>query len=214
MNAIRNCLKTLLVAAIAVLGIAYAQTLPPQWRKINNDPANNYEATLSADARFEGQYGALVRRVTPNRGQSEFGGLIQVARAAPWRGQRVLMRAWIKTLQADAGGMWLRIDAANTSLAMDNMGNRTIKGTTGWSQYEIVLDVPQEAEYLVYGVLLLGGGVLDIDNVEFMAAPPGAKTTLLYNDGAVKLKHGQTYTPPRIVLDAPSNLDFEQPPAP
>ena len=60
---------------------------------------------------------------------------------------------------------------------------------------EIVMDVPQQAEYFVYGVLLIGGGVLDFDNVEFMSAPPGAKTTTLYNEGAMKLKHGQTYTP-------------------
>ena len=108
-----------------------------------------------------------MRRVTPAKGQSEFGGLIQIARAAPWRGQRVLMRAWIKTTQADAAGMWLRIDAPGTPLAMDNMGNRTIKGSNGWSQHEIVLDVPRQAEYLVYGVMLIGGGALDCDNVEF-----------------------------------------------
>ncbi len=214
MPKLASTIKRLLFAAMAVVGLAHAQTLPPEWRKINNDPDANYEATLSASAAFEGHFGATLRRVTPANGQSEFGGLIQIARAAPWRGQRVLMRAWIKTTQADAVGMWLRIDAVDTALAMDNMGNRTIKGTTGWSQYEIVLDVPQQAEYLIYGVLLIGGGVLDFDNVEFMAAPPGTKTTLLYNEGAMKLKHGQTYTPPRIVLDAPSNLDFEQAPAP
>ena len=206
--------KHLLLLVIAAAGIAHAQTLPPQWRKINNDPDGNYQATLSADAAFEGHYGASVRRVTPAKGHNEFGGFIQIARAAPWRGQRVLMRAWIKTIQADAGSMWLRIDAADNYLLMDNMGNRTIKGTTGWSQYEIVMDVPQRAEYLVYGVFLIGGGVLDVDNVEFMPAPPGAKTTTLYNEGYMKLKHGQIYTPPRIVLEAPSNLDFEQPPAP
>jgi hypothetical protein len=194
-------------------GAVLAEVLPPDWREIRLTP-DNYEVTLASDAAFEGHYGASVRRTAPNVRPGDFGGFIQVALAAPWRGQRVAMRAWIKSEQADSGQMWLRIDSANDRLAMDNMDNRPVKGSTGWALYEIVMDVPMEAEYLFYGLLLGGSGRVDFDNVQFLPAPVGAKTTNQYKEGLMKLKHGQVYTPPSIVLAAPSNLDFESPPTP
>lgn len=213
MNPIRRCFQHLVLAATALAGAAHAEVLPPDWFEIRFMP-ENYEVTLAGDAKFEGSYGASVRRTGPGVKPGDFGGFIQAARAAPWRGQRVAMRAWIKSEHADSGQMWLRIDAANDFLAMDNMDNRPIKGTTGWALYEIVMDVPLRAEYLVYGLFLAGGGRVDFDNVQFLPAPVGAKATNQYKEGYMKLKHGQNYTPPRIVFDSPSNLDFEQAPAP
>ena len=192
---------------------ARAEVLPPDWREIRFMP-DNYEVTLASDAAFEGHFGASVRRTAPNVRPGDFGGFIQVARAAPWRGQRVALRAWLKSEEADSGQMWLRIDSANNRLAMDNMDNRPVKGSTGWALYEIVMDVPMEAEYLFYGLLLAGGGRVDFDNVQFLPAPVGTRTTNQYKEGAMKLKHGEVYTPPSIVLTVPSNLDFERPRVP
>jgi hypothetical protein len=153
--------------------------------------------------------GGSVRRITPVTNADECGGFIQAARAEPWRGQRILMRGWIRTEQATSGNMWLRIDSARRSLALDNMDRRPIKGTTGWAPYEIVLDVPPTAKYLVYGVFLVGEGRVDIDNVEFMIAPPGTETTPHYGPFQLRPPPGTEYTPPSVVLDAPSNLGFE-----
>lgn len=216
-TAVASAATVLLIALAAALAPpAAAQTaevLPHDWFEIRFRPAD-YDVTLDASAAFEGHYGGSVRRITPIVDRNDFGGFIQPVRAAPWRGKRIAMRAWIKTEQADSAQMWLRIDAADNYLAMDNMDNRPIKGTTGWALYEIVMDVPDRAEYLVYGVFLAGGGRVDIDNVQFLPAPAGAKTTNQYKEGLMKLKHGQTYTPPRTVLEAPSNLDFERAPVP
>jgi len=201
------------VVSATLAGAARAEILPPDWREIRLTP-DNYEVTLASDAAFEGNYGASVRRMAPDVRQGEFGGFIQVAQAAPWRGRRVAMRAWIKTELADRGQLWLRIDSANGPLALDNMDNRPVKGSTGWALYEIVMDVPMEAENLVYGLFLVGSGRVDFDNVQFLPAPVGAKTTNQYKEGALKLKQGQVYTPPSIVLAVPGNLDFERPPTP
>jgi hypothetical protein len=212
MHLIRFVQQVAFVSA-TLAGAASAEVLPPDWREIRLTP-DNYEVTLASDAAFEGNYGGSVRRMAPDVRQGEFGGFIQVAQAAAWRGQRIAMRAWIKSEQADRGQLWLRIDAATGPLAMDNMDNRPVKGSTGWALYEIVMDVPLEAEYLVYGLLLSGGGRVDFDNVQFLPAPVGAKTTNQYKEGFMKIKHGQVYTPPSIVLAVPGNLDFERPPNP
>ena len=122
------------------------------------------------------------------------------------------MRAWIRTENAESASLWLRIDAADRSLALDNMERRSVSGTTGWLLYEIVMDVPEDAATLVYGVFLVGVGRIDVDDVHFLPVPVGARSTTVYEENQLKLKQGQIYTPPSIVQDAPTNLDFERVP--
>ncbi len=46
-------------------------------------------------------------------------------------------------------GLWLRVDNAdNQPLSFDNMYDRGITGTTAWTKYEIILDVPDNASNL------------------------------------------------------------------
>jgi hypothetical protein len=195
---------------------ADAQTTPPpvevaaQWFKIRNGFAAQYEARQTEEAAFEGQYGVSVLSMgAPTKGA--FGGILQASHVADaLRGQRVAMRAWIRTESAESGSLWLRIDAADRVLALDNMEHRSVSGTTGWLLYEIVMDVPVDAATLVYGVFLVGTGRMDVDDVHFLPVPVGATSTTVYQENQLKPKQG--YTPPRIVEDAPTNLDFERVP--
>lgn len=205
-HAIAKACATVAIAVAAAA--AHAETLPVDWREINFVP-DDYEVTLDAAAAYLGNYGASVRRITPVASQDEFGGFIQAARAEPWRGQRILMRGWIRTERAMSANMWLRIDSNRRTLALDNMDRRPVRGTTGWAPYEIVMDVPPTAEYLVYGVFLIGDGRLDFDNVEFAIAPPGTATTDHFRPFQLRPPPGTDYTPPSVVLDMPSNLGFE-----
>jgi hypothetical protein len=95
-HAITQACATLVIAAAAA---AHAETLPLDWREISYVPAE-YDVTLDPTAAFQGNYGGSVRRITPVTNTDEFGGFIQAARAEPWRGQRILMRGWIRTEQA------------------------------------------------------------------------------------------------------------------
>jgi len=54
---------------------------------------------------------------------------------------------------ADRAGLWLRVDGPLGMLALDNMQDRPLRGTTGWTQASIVLDVAHEATHLVFGGL-------------------------------------------------------------
>lgn len=195
---------------------ANAQTTPPpvevaaQWFKIRNSFAAQYEARQTEEAAFEGQYGISVRSLGPPT-KGAFGGVLQASHVADaLRGQRVAMRAWIRTENAESASLWLRIDAADRVLALDNMEHRSVSGTTGWLLYEIVMDVPIDAATLVYGVFLVGTGRMDVDNVHFLPVPVGTMSTTVYEENQLKPKQG--YTPPSIVQDAPANLDFERVP--
>lgn len=45
------------------------------------------------------------------------------------------------------------------------LGNRPIAGTTSWSPYSIVLDVPKSGKEIALGVLLYGKGKVWVDSI-------------------------------------------------
>ncbi len=85
-----------------------------------------------------------------------------------YRGKRVRLSGYLKSVDAGWAAFWLRIDAANfdaVPLAFDNMDDRQIKGTTNWKKYELVLDVPSEASLIAFGVMLGGKGQIWVDEL-------------------------------------------------
>jgi hypothetical protein len=74
-----------------------------------------------------------------------------------------LSSAMVRAEQAtNWGGLWLRIDGPDGVLTIDNMSDRALRGTTDWTQADIVLDVPDQATELHFGTLLDGAGAFDI----------------------------------------------------
>ncbi len=49
----------------------------------------------------------------------------------------------------------------------DNMSNRPILGDTGWQQYALVVDVPEESTSMNFGLFLIGIGKMWLDEVKF-----------------------------------------------
>lgn len=115
--------------------------------------------------------------------QSGFGTLMQSVKADPFRSMRVRMSGWVKANGvADWAGLWMRVDGPDTrktgrSLSFDNMENRPIKGTSDWTRYEIVLDVPPESVEIAFGILLAGTGEVWLDDVQFVNVGNDVPTT-------------------------------------
>ena len=61
---------------------------------------------------------------------------------------------------------------AAAMLGFDNMQSRPIKGTADWKQYDVVLDVPNEARGIAFGILLAGAGQAWMDDLQFEAVAP------------------------------------------
>jgi RNA polymerase sigma factor (sigma-70 family) len=87
------------------------------------------------------------------------------------RGKRVRLSGWIKTANASNwGGMQMVVLSADEKvLALDDMGDRPIHGTTDWQQCSIVSDIPREAAKISFRAFLRGGGELWCDDVQFDA---------------------------------------------
>ncbi len=91
------------------------------------------------------------------------------------------------------------------ALAFDNMKDRPIKGTTEWRKYEVVLDVPEEAEDIFFGFLLHGTGRAWVDDITFDVVGRDVATTDLRLEPQIN-DEGPSPDLPK----EPRNLDFER----
>jgi hypothetical protein len=155
-------LATLLAVAANAEGPA-----PAGWLLAGSTPASYEVGTAPQGGQFRGPAGFLRSKDTP----AGFGTLMQMIRAEDYRGKRVRFSATVRTeALASWAGLWMRVDGKQgdgraKTLAFDNMMARPIKGTTDWQPHEVVLDVPEEAAALAYGVLINGAGAAYLDNV-------------------------------------------------
>jgi tetratricopeptide (TPR) repeat protein len=122
-------------------------------------------------------------------GSQGFGTLTKRLDADRFHGTLVRYSGFLKTTDVRGwAGLWMRVDGdADKKLRFDNMMHpvdRSVAGTTDWTQYEIVLDVPPEATAIYLGFLLSGTGTVWGDDLllEILSAsddpgplPPGAK---------------------------------------
>jgi hypothetical protein len=183
-------LRTL--APLAVTVVCVFAVTPRGWMLAGSNPTS-YESGIDAQISCSGHPAAFLKSTATHI--DGFGTLMQEFRADHYVGKRVRFSAFVKTQDASGwAGLWMRIDKGATQLAFDNMQNRPIKGTTDWQKYDVVLDVPQDATGVFFGVLLGGTGEVWISNVKFEAVGPDVPTTS---------------TPPPMLSAEPTNLNFE-----
>lgn len=67
----------------------------------------------------------------------------------------------------ELAAFWFRVDGSLSKgiLALDNMQDRPVKGTTDWNYYSLVLDIPDNAASVLFGVLLQGPGKVWADGM-------------------------------------------------
>jgi hypothetical protein len=67
----------------------------------------------------------------------------------------------------------MRVDSqARHSAAFYNSQDKPIKGTTDWQERSVVLDVPQDAKAIMFGVIGSGKGAVWIDQLAFETVGP------------------------------------------
>ncbi len=165
----KTSLKIKFILILALIGSLFS------FRNINlevvkgwylaGDSPKNYQIGTETNTERNGKV-AYLKSIKNGSG---FGTIMQTFAAANYLGKRVKLTGYIKSSGVnDWAGMWFRIDGAkNEMLGFDNMQSRAIKGETEWTQYSIVLDVPNESKNIAYGVLLSGQGSVWIDDLKF-----------------------------------------------
>lgn len=172
-----------LVIALAALGFgqvagAAEPAAPHRWDVTGGKP-QDYSVSLDVVNSHGGEKSALVRSVVPN--PTSFGALVQVLSAADYRGKRLRLSAFVRSRDlSEWAGLWMRLDGVNAQvLGFDNMQNRPIKGDTEWQRYSVVLDVPEAAQDVHFGILLAGAGSVWLNDVSLDTVPASIPTTAL-----------------------------------
>jgi len=128
---------------------------------------------MRADAAFarSGQWCLRLDYLGAHRpGPQVFGAANRTFPVELGRGRRLTLSGWIRTSDVTTGwaGLWLRVDGPEGAvLAIDNMQDRGVAGTTPWRRYEVVLDVSAEAGAIYFGPLLAGNGTAWFDDLDF-----------------------------------------------
>jgi hypothetical protein len=106
----------------------------------------------------------------------EFGSLMQRCPGRFLAGRIIRLEGELRTENVTEGvGLWLRADGDDRpNLVFDNMWDKRIRGTTPWARYSIEALLPSGIDWLNYGILLSGSGLVSADNLRlFVLTPDG-----------------------------------------
>jgi hypothetical protein len=178
-NVTLSGLKTM--AAIAACSLALSAAVPPGWMLAGSRPAD-YDSAVDSQTVYNGRPSAYLRYVSANEPKSGgFGTLMQSFAATAYIGQRVRFSANVRSDSVQEwAGLWMRVDqnaATRKVLAFDNMQNRSIKGTTEWRSYEVVLDVPEGSTSISLGILMGGKGTVWLNSANVEVVPKSVPVT-------------------------------------
>ncbi len=192
----KTTLKIAMLVFVLVLAMAFDE--PVGWAKRGSMPAS-YDMGIEKGTGINGSDAATIK--SKKKKIDGFGTLLQACVADTFRGKRVRMSGYMRSEDvAGWAGFWLRVDKDSsgtiTTLSFDNMYDRHVKGTTSWTKYEIVLDVPADASMLYYGALLNSTGQIWFDDINFNIVDESVPVTGNYKQKKPK--------------PAPTNLDFEK----
>ncbi len=179
-----------LLVSLILVTTAFQDDVLKGWRKI--DKSNSYEMKIEKNGGQDGKNCATIKSI--RRKISGYGALSQSINADKYHYTKVRFSGYIKTQDVKGeASFWMRVDGKSSNaspIISDSMHDRSIKGSTAWSKYEIVLEVPYSARSISYGAMLRGTGQFWFDNLNLESVPDSIKTTNR--------------------SDAPKNLDFEE----
>jgi len=101
------------------------------------------------------------------------------------------------------------VDGTNRMLGLTNMGNRPVRGTTNWKEYNVTLDVPENAMSIAFGALFLGRGQAWVDDFEFEVVGTDVPSTNMLTPGQINQEWPELAQTSREYPRKPVNLAFE-----
>jgi hypothetical protein len=146
-----------------------------------------------------------------------FGVCRQWIRATRYRGKRIRLAAYLRTVDTgpsrrSGARLDLLVFSATHRFGGAAMRGRLIHGTTGWTRYDRVIDVPKEAALLAIDVVLAGPGQVWVDDVTLEVVGADVPTTARCERRAELAEEIKQRLQTRLqeAPRRPINLDFER----
>jgi len=165
-------------AGLVLAPLAAHAQVPAGWQAVT-DGSGEYAVSADVARRDGGQgyAGATIKaNVASPRGSAM---LAQSIRADAYRGKRVRLSGFLKTIGVNEGTavLFMRVDGDGGVMSSDFMENRPLMLTTDWARQEIVLDIPRNAVGFTYGFMLGGSGQAWLDDVQLDVVSDDVPTT-------------------------------------
>jgi hypothetical protein len=177
--------------------------MPIGWRRGPDGSGDQYQITVDTSIKHSGKASASLKFACGSDSDA-WAYLSQNIAADDFRGKRVRLSGWLKTNDVTGASLIMRVDGERQMLAFDNMDNRTIKGTTDWKWYSLVLDVPVAAKQIFLGVLPRGRGQTWADDLKLEVVDQSVPSTNLSEP-----KDLPATKRPKVINPHPINLGFE-----
>ncbi len=147
---------------------------PPGWVTGQHAGAPSYLFTLDEAERHGGRHSLRIDNIGPE----PFGAIYQAVPVTGLAGKTLRLRGWVKA--RDAGGrragwgtaLQLQAKKGGSPLAYNTLADHIIRGSHDWTQREVVLAIPPDAELVEVGILLRGAGSVWLDDVELAVVSP------------------------------------------
>jgi hypothetical protein len=164
-------------AAVLLAPTAHAQ-VPAGWQAVT-DGSGEYSVTSDGARRDGGQgfAGATIKANVEDPHGSAM--LAQSIRADAYRGKRIRLSGYLKTIGVNEGTavLFMRVDGDGVVQTSDYMQNRPMMLTTDWQRQDVVLDIPRDAIGVTYGFLLSGSGQAWLDELSIEVVGNDVATT-------------------------------------
>lgn len=158
----------------------YPYRIPKGWF-VTGEATETYAVGLDPAVTYQGRPCVTIQ-AGPQ--PSEFAGLAQMFKAGVYQGKRLRFSAVLRTAEVEnRAALFMRVSAADGRLlAFDNMRNRPLTGSSDWAQQVIVLDVDEQAEDILFGLLLSLGGQVWMADVHLEEVGKEVPTTDLLEE--------------------------------
>ncbi|HNT81063.1 MAG TPA: hypothetical protein PKH65_10310 [Bacteroidia bacterium] len=148
--------------------------------------SGSYKMGIDKEAGFDGSNCGTIQSIAPKI--EGFGLYIQKFKAENYRGKKISFTGFMKSVDvSEQASFMIRVDKNDTTAIMDNMHDREIKGSTDWKQYEITMDVPDNAVYISIGASIKGTGQIWFDNLSFQLINNSEPLESSENTGPINL---------------------------
>jgi erythromycin esterase len=141
---------------------------PPGWAPRDGIAGVEWEAILSRDGAHSGRQSAVIRRAAPAGYSETYGELRQRVNASAWRGQRLTFSAAVRlepTTPASRAYLWIQLQNGLSQLIIQRSTADSPITAPEWREYELEIDVPEDAESVWYGIVVVGPGPAWVDTV-------------------------------------------------